>query len=74
MHWYAALEAAGISNFKFHDLRHTCASYLAQQGCSLLEIGNVLGHRTASMTLRYSHLTQASKTTALERMAKERGL
>lgn len=73
-HWYAALEAAGINDCRFHDLRHTCASYLAQQGCSLLEIGNVLGHRTASMTMRYSHLTQTSKTAALRKMAEERGL
>jgi len=73
-HWYAALEAAGIEDFRFHDLRHTCASYLASQGASLLEIGNVLGHRTMAMTMRYSHLTQTHKVAAIEQMAKERGL
>jgi integrase len=41
-HWYAALEAAGISDFRFHDLRHTTASMLAAQGASLLEIADVL--------------------------------
>ena len=73
-HWYAALEAAGIKDFRFHDLRHTTASYLASQGASLLEIADVLGHRTMAMVKRYSHLTQGHKTTVLERMVKERGL
>ena len=41
--WYDALTAAKIEDFRFHDLRHTCASYLASQGASLLEIADVLG-------------------------------
>lgn len=73
-HWYAALEAAGIEGLRFHDLRHTTASYLAQQGASLLEIADTLGHRTMAMAKRYSHLTQKHKVTAIEKMAKERGL
>lgn len=73
-HWYAALKAAKIEDFRFHDLRHTCASYLASQGSSLLEIADVLGHRTMAMVKRYSHLAQGHKTTVLEKMAKERGL
>jgi integrase len=73
-HWYAALEAAGIADFRFHDLRHTCASYLASQGSSLLEIADVLGHRTMAMVKRYSHLAQEHKTTVIERMTKARGL
>jgi integrase len=73
-HWYAALDAAGIDDLRFHDLRHTTASYLAQQGASLLEIADTLGHRTMAMVKRYSHLTQKNKVTAIEKMAKERGL
>jgi integrase len=72
--WYAALEAAKVGDFRFHDLRHTCASYLASQGASLLEIADVLGHRTMAMVKRYSHLAQSHKTTAIEKMARERGL
>ena len=72
--WYTALEAAGITNFHFHDLRHTCASYLASQGASLIEIADTLGHRSLQMVRRYAHLTQSHKVAAIERMAKERGL
>jgi integrase len=72
--WYAALTAAKVEDFRFHDLRHTCASYLASQGASLLEIADVLGHRTMSMVKRYSHLAQGHKTGLVERMATERGL
>jgi integrase len=73
-HWYAALASAGVRDFRFHDLRHTCASYLASQGSSLLEIADVLGHRTMAMVKRYSHLAQEHKTTVIEKMARARGL
>ena len=73
-HWYAALKKAAIADFRFHDLRHTCASYLASQGASLLEIADVLGHRTMAMVKRYSHLAQEHKTVVIRKMAKARGL
>jgi len=73
-HWYAALARAGIADFRFHDLRHTCASYLAAQGSSLLEIADVLGHRTMAMVKRYSHLAEGHKAIVIARMARERGL
>ena len=47
---------AGIVDFRFHDLRHTAASMLAQAGCSLPEIGHLLGHKSAQITMRYAHL------------------
>ena len=52
-----ALESAGITDFKWHDLRHCTASYLAMNGASLSEIAEVLGHKTLSMVKRYSHLS-----------------
>lgn len=73
-HWYRALEAAAIEDFRFHDLRHTCASYLARQGTSLLEIADVLGHRSLRMTLRYAHLADSHKRTCLARMVRQQGL
>jgi integrase len=52
-----ALENAGISDFRWHDLRHSTASYLAMNGASLAEIAEVLGHKTLAMVKRYAHLT-----------------
>jgi integrase len=73
-YWYAALETAGLSDFHFHDLRHTTASMLAAQGCSLLEIADVLGHKTLAMVKRYSHLVVDHKAKVIERMIAAKGL
>jgi len=56
--WIKALNEAGIEDFRFHDLRHCTASYLAMNGASLAEIAEVLGHKTLSMVKRYAHLGQ----------------
>jgi integrase len=73
-HWHQALDAAGIEDFRFHDLRHTCASYLAGDGASLLEIADVLGHRSLRVTLRYVHLGTGHKRTRIAKMVQGRGL
>ncbi len=57
--WERALQKADIINFKFHDLRHTTASYLAMNNASLIEIGTLLGHKTVQMTKRYAHLSNS---------------
>jgi len=53
-----ALARAGIKNFVWHDLRHSAASFLAKGGASLVEIGAVLGHRSANTSKRYAHLVE----------------
>ena len=63
-----ACSEAKITNFRFHDLRHTCASYLAQHGASLLEIAETLGHRQLAMVKRYAHLSVESKARLSERV------
>jgi integrase len=63
-----AVERAGIADFRFHDLRHTFASYLAMNGASLLEIAEVLGHKTLAMVKRYAHLCEAHTRGVVERM------
>ena len=57
--WVTALKEAKITDFRFHDLRHSAASYLAMNGASLAEISEVLGHKTLQMVKRYAHLSDA---------------
>lgn len=63
-----AVDAAKLDNFHFHDLRHTCASYLAMNGATLAEIAEVLGHKTLSMVKRYAHLSDQHVSSVVERM------
>ena len=53
-----ALKRAGIEDFRWHDLRHSAASYLAMNGASLAEIAEILGHKTLQMVKRYSHISE----------------
>jgi integrase len=66
--WKKALKDADIKDFRFHDLRHSCASYLAQSGASLLEIADVLGHKQISVTKRYAHLCIEHKSSLINRV------
>lgn len=66
--WLKALKDAQIENFRFHDLRHCTASYLAMNGASLAEIAEVLGHKTLQMVKRYAHLSEAHTATVVEKM------
>ena len=52
-----ARERAGIEDFRFHDLRHTFASRLVQQGIPLYEIMHLTGHKSFQMVQRYAHLS-----------------
>jgi integrase len=65
--WYRALSEAGIENFRFHDLRHTTASYLAMNGASIPEIAAVLGHKSHQMASRYAHLSDSHTRSVIER-------
>lgn len=66
--WLEALAEAKIEDFRFHDLRHSCASYLAMNGASLAEIAEVLGHKTLSMVKRYTHLSESHTKGVVARM------
>ena len=70
-HWLQALEKAKLTDFRFHDLRHSAASYLAMNGASLAEIAEVLGHKTLAMVKRYAHLSEAHTASVVERMNKK---
>ncbi len=66
--WENALKKAGIENFRFHDLRHSAASYLAMNGASLAEIADILGHKTLQMVKRYAHLSEAHTSSVVASM------
>lgn len=59
--WYEALRQAKVERFRFHDLRHTTASYLAQNSVPLHTIAEVLGHSSLQTTMRYAHLNHAAR-------------
>jgi integrase len=67
-YWYAARSEAQLENFRFHDLRHTCASLLAMNGASVVEIADILGHKSLEMTNRYSHLCTDHKSKLTDRI------
>ena len=60
-----ALSKAKITNFHFHDLRHTYASHLVMSGIDLTTVMHLMGHKSIKMTLRYSHLAPSHKKKAM---------
>ncbi len=62
----AALRRAGIRDFRFHDLRHTFASHLVMAGVDLTTTSRLLGHKSLTMTLRYSHLAPDHMARAMD--------
>lgn len=55
-YWYAARDAIGRPELRLHDLRHACASWLAQSGATMRDVQVWLGHTNPSTTARYAHL------------------
>lgn len=66
--WLGALKEAEIEDFRFHDLRHSAASYLAMNGATLAEISEILGHKTLQMVKRYAHLSESHTAGVVARM------
>jgi integrase len=64
----AALSRAGIENFRFHDLRHSAASYLVMAGVDMRTVAEILGHRDLKMTHRYAHLSRAHVSDAVGKL------
>ena len=55
--WKKALKESDIEDFRFHDLRHSAASYLIMAGVHMRTVAEILGHKTLAMVQRYSHLS-----------------
>jgi integrase len=58
--WRRALVRAGIQNFRWHDLRHTWASWHVQNGTPLYDLQEMGGWKSDSMVRRYAHLAPAN--------------
>jgi len=68
--FHRACNRAGIKDFRFHDLRHTFASYLTMGGENLRTVQTLLGHKDLRMTMRYSHLSPEHLREAVSRLDK----
>lgn len=68
--WEQAIKKTNIEDFRFHDLRHSCASYLLMNGVPLPVIAEILGHKTYQMVKRYAHLSDDHKLKAIAGMNK----
>lgn len=66
--WRKALHRAGIENFRWHDLRHTWASWHVQNGTPLHELQQLGGWSNYEMVLRYAHLSSDHLKIAAERV------
>ncbi|WP_051918131.1 site-specific integrase [Thioalkalivibrio sp. ALJ1] len=67
--WQTALRRAGLDDFRWHDLRHTFASWMTMSGASHVEVARLTGHRDMKSLMRYSHLSPEHATDLVSRMA-----
>lgn len=67
--WNAARTASGLADVRFHDLRHTFASWARQAGVDIADICEALNHSRISVTMRYAHIDPATHRTAFDAAA-----
>ena len=69
--WYGALRRSGITDFRFHDLRHTCGTRLDEKGSNPNVVKEILGHTTIRTTERYVHPSRNLKKQAVDTLVKK---
>jgi integrase len=65
-HWYSAIKSAGLSDFRFHDLRHTFGSWARKAGIDLPTLKEAFHHSDISMTMRYANVTPDEVATTFD--------
>jgi hypothetical protein len=68
--WDTARCQAGLDDVRVHDLRHSFASFLVNNGRSLYEVQRILGHTQIKTTQRYAHLDQSSLLSAVNEITR----
>ena len=69
--WEIARAKAGLKDFRYHDLRHTAASYMVMAGVTLTAVCEILGHSDIKMTFRYAHLAPSHLKIAMDLLGEE---
>lgn len=64
-----AVADASLADFRFHDLRHTCATWMRMAGADLADIREALGHSSVAVTMRYAHIEPEHHVTAFDRIS-----
>jgi integrase len=64
--WGTACEKAGITNLRFHDLRHTFGTRAIDNGAPLSAVQKIMGHKTIQTTMQYVHATDEGKRRAVQ--------
>jgi integrase len=67
--FHSVCQELGIEDFRFHDLRHSFSTRLSQSGCNVFQIMSLLGHKSISMTARYSHFNTESLRSVVNQLA-----
>jgi integrase len=66
--WKHIRKAAQLTGVRWHDLRHSTASFLIQHGATLAEVGHALGHRNVATTAKYAHLIKGRPVTGADKL------
>jgi integrase len=65
-----ACRTCGVEDFRFHDLRHTAASWMRMHGADIHTVAQILGHKDLRMAARYQHLSPAFLSDAVNLLDK----